>query len=112
MSQRVRISLDAMGGDHGPSTVVPVRGSPASAHPETTILMFRRRAVLTPLVAAEPRLKGAVEIRHTHRLGGDGRESEPGGALRPRQVVDVKAIQAVRDGEADAAVSAGNIPAP
>lgn len=48
MSQRVRISLDAMGGDHGPSTVVPGAGLARERHPETTFLMFGDEAVLTP----------------------------------------------------------------
>ncbi|KMO28454.1 phosphate acyltransferase [Methylobacterium variabile] len=108
MSQRLRISLDAMGGDHGPSTVVPGAGLARERHPETTFLMFGDEAVLAPLVAAEPRLKGAVEIRHTTvAIGMDEKPSQAVRAGRGKSSM-WKAIQAVRDGEAEAAVSAGN----
>ncbi|GJD94281.1 phosphate acyltransferase PlsX [Methylobacterium iners] len=108
MSQRVCISLDAMGGDHGPSTVVPGAGIARERHPEMTFLMFGDEAVLAPLVAAEPRLKGAVEIRHTTvAITMDDKPSQAVRAGRGKSSM-WQAIQAVRDGQADAAVSAGN----
>ncbi|ACL61816.1 phosphate acyltransferase PlsX [Methylobacterium nodulans] len=108
MSQRVRISLDAMGGDHGPSTVVPGAAIAREHHPETTFLMFGDEAILAPMVAAEPRLAGAVEIRHTSVSV--GMDEKPSQAVRTGRGKSSmwKAIQAVRDGEAEAAVSAGN----
>ncbi len=65
MSKRVCIALDCMGGDHGASTVVPGAAIARERHPETTFLMYGDEAVVRPLVEAEPRLKGGVEIRHT-----------------------------------------------
>ena len=108
MSQRVCISLDAMGGDHGPTTVVPGAAIARERHPEMTFLMFGDEAVLAPLVAAEPRLKGAVEIRHTALA--IAMDEKPSQAVRTGRGKSSmwKAIQAVKDGEADAAVSAGN----
>jgi phosphate acyltransferase len=108
MSQRVRISLDAMGGDHGPSTVIPGAAIARERHPETTFLFFGDEAVLRPLVAAEARLKDGVEIRHspvTVRM-----DDKPAQAVRAGRGKSSmwQAVQAVRDGEADAAVSAGN----
>lgn len=108
MSQRVCISLDAMGGDHGPATVVPGAAIARERHPETTFLMFGDEAVLTPLVEAERRLTGAVEIRHT--VMAVGMDEKPSQAVRTGRGKSSmwRAIQAVKDGEADAAVSAGN----
>ncbi|WP_430913168.1 phosphate acyltransferase PlsX [Methylobacterium sp. sgz302541] len=108
MSQSVRISLDAMGGDHGPSTVVPGAAIARERHPETSFLLFGDEAVLGPLVEAEPRLKGAVEIRHT--AVSIAMDEKPSQAVRQGRGKSSmwKAIQAVKDGEADAAVSAGN----
>ncbi|MFE1602261.1 phosphate acyltransferase PlsX [Methylobacterium sp. ID0610] len=108
MSQRVRISLDAMGGDHGPSTVVPGAAIAREHHPETTFLMFGDEAIIGPMVEAEPRLKGAVEIRHTSVAV--SMDDKPSQAVRTGRGKSSmwKAIQAVRDGEAEAAVSAGN----
>ena len=44
MPQRVCISLDAMGGDHGPTTVVPGAAIARERHPEMTFLMFGVRS--------------------------------------------------------------------
>ncbi|MCJ2008424.1 phosphate acyltransferase PlsX [Methylobacterium sp. J-092] len=108
MSQRVCISLDAMGGDYGPSTVVPGAALARERHPETTFLIFGDEAVVAPLVAAEPRLKGGVEIRHTtYAVAMDDKPSQAVRQGRGKSSM-WKAIQAVKDGEADAAVSAGN----
>ena len=108
MSQRVCISLDAMGGDHGPSTVVPGAALARQRHPEMTFLMFGDEAVIAPLVAAEPRLAGAVEIRHTTIAV--AMDDKPSQAVRQGRGKSSmwQAIQAVRDGQAQAAVSAGN----
>ncbi|MBX9931584.1 MAG: phosphate acyltransferase PlsX [Methylobacterium sp.] len=108
MSQRVCISLDAMGGDHGPTTVVPGAAIARERHPEMTFLMFGDEAILRPLVEAEPRLKGAVEIRHTTiAIAMDDKPSQAVRTGRGKSSM-WRAIQAVKNGEADAAVSAGN----
>ncbi len=108
MSDRVRISLDAMGGDHGPATVVPGAAIARERHPGMTFLMFGDEAVLAPLVAAEPRLKDCVEIRHT--TVAIAMDDKPSQAVRQGRGKSSmwQAIQAVRDGQAEACVSAGN----
>ncbi|WP_375465268.1 phosphate acyltransferase PlsX [uncultured Methylobacterium sp.] len=108
MSQRVCISLDAMGGDHGPSTVVPGAALARERHPGMTFLIFGDEALIAPLVAREPRLTDAVEIRHTAYAV--AMEDKPSQAVRQGRGKSSmwRAIQAVKDGEADAAVSAGN----
>jgi glycerol-3-phosphate acyltransferase PlsX len=108
MSQPVRISLDAMGGDSGPSVVVPGAALALERHPDVRFLMFGNEALIRPLVAADERLKNAVDIRHTEvAIGMDDRPSQAVRAGRGKSSM-WKAVQAVRDGEADAAVSAGN----
>jgi len=108
MSDRVRISLDAMGGDHGPATVVPGAALARERHPGMTFLMFGDEAILAPLVAAEPRLKDCVEIRHT--TVSIAMDDKPSQAVRQGRGKSSmwQAVQAVRDGQADACVSAGN----
>jgi glycerol-3-phosphate acyltransferase PlsX len=71
-------------------------------------LMIGDEAVLKPLVAAHPKLGPAVEIRHTDVVV--RMDDKPTQALRAGRWKSSMwmAIQAVRDGEADAAVSAGN----
>jgi phosphate acyltransferase len=108
MPQPVRISLDAMGGDHGPSVVVPGAALALERHPNLRFLMYGNERAIAPLVEREPRLKGAVEIRHTDVAV--SMDDKPSQALRAGRWKSSMwlAIQAVRDGEADAAVSAGN----
>jgi glycerol-3-phosphate acyltransferase PlsX len=108
MPEPVRISLDAMGGDHGPSVVVPGAALALERHPGTRFLLFGDRAQIEPLLDKHPALKAAAEVRHTNvavRM-----DDKPSQALRSGRRTSSMwlAIQAVRDGEADAAVSAGN----
>jgi glycerol-3-phosphate acyltransferase PlsX len=108
MPEPVRISLDAMGGDHGPSVVVPGAALALERHPGTRFLLFGDRAQIEPLLERHPALKAAAEVRHTNvavRM-----DDKPSQALRAGRRTSSMwlAIQAVRDGEADAAVSAGN----
>lgn len=108
MSKLVRISLDAMGGDHGPSVVVPGAALAIERHPEQRFLMFGDERVIRPLVEAHPKLRDAVEIRHTEVvIRMDDKPSQAVRAGRGKSSM-WQAIQAVRDGEAEAAVSAGN----
>ena len=70
--------------------------------------MFGNEAVLKPLLDAHPALKAATEIRHTDVAV--AMDDKPSQAIRSGRGKSSmwRAIQAVRDGEADAAVSAGN----
>ena len=108
MSKPVRISLDAMGGDHGPSVVVPGAALALERHPALRFLLFGNEAAIRPLVDAHPRLKEAADVRHTDIAV--AMDAKPSQAIRQGRGKSSmwRAIQAVRDGEADAAVSAGN----
>ena len=108
MTKTVRISLDAMGGDAGPAVVVPGAALALERHPTTRFLLVGDEAVLTPLVARHPALAAASTVRHAEiSIGMDDRPSQALRAGRNKSSM-WKAVQAVRDGEADAAVSAGN----
>jgi glycerol-3-phosphate acyltransferase PlsX len=108
MPQQVRIALDAMGGDHGPSVVVPGADLALAKHPNSTFLLFGDQARIEPLLAVHPRLKAAARLVHTDvavRM-----EDKPSQALRNGRWKSSMwlAIDAVKKGEADVAVSAGN----
>jgi glycerol-3-phosphate acyltransferase PlsX len=108
MPQPVRISLDAMGGDHGPSVVIPGAALALERHPGVRFLLFGNEQVLTPILNGYPALKAVTEIRHTEiAIGMDEKPSQAIRMGRGRSSM-WKTVQAVRDGEADAAVSAGN----
>jgi phosphate acyltransferase len=108
MPKPVRISLDAMGGDHGASVVVPGAALALERHPQLTFLMCGDQAAITPLLAAHPKLQAVTEIVHADVS--IAMDEKPSQALRSGRNKSSmwKAVQAVRDGAADAAVSAGN----
>ena len=108
MPQQIRIALDAMGGDHGPSVVVPGAAVALAQHPDATFILFGDQAKIDPLLAAHPQLKDACRLVHTDvavRM-----EDKPSQALRNGRWKSSMwlAIDAVKKGDADVAVSAGN----
>ena len=108
MSNKVRIALDVMGGDHGPSVVVPGADLALAQHPDSTFILFGDQAKIDPLLAAHPRLKADARLVHTDVMV--RMEDKPSQALRNGRWKSSMwlAIDAVKKGEADVAISAGN----
>jgi glycerol-3-phosphate acyltransferase PlsX len=108
MPQKVRIALDAMGGDVGASVVVPGAAISLSRHPDTEFLLFGDRARIEPELARHPALKAASRVFHTDVAV--SANDKPSQALRRGRKTSSMwlAIDAVKKGEADVAVSAGN----
>jgi glycerol-3-phosphate acyltransferase PlsX len=117
------ISIDAMGGDHGPSVVAPAvarvvkEGVPkGGVHREgggawdgrpLRFLLHGDEAALTAAVAKLPALQGRVEIRHAERVIGS--DEKPALAMRRGKGTSMwNAVEAVKTGEAAVAVSGGN----
>ena len=65
MDKPVRIALDAMGGDFGPSVVAPGAEMFLQRQPNVRFLMFGDREKVMPLLDARPRLADATVFRHT-----------------------------------------------
>ena len=65
MADIVRIAIDAMGGDHGASVLLPGAELSLTRHPDIEYLLFGDRAVLEPLLAGLPRLKANSKLTHT-----------------------------------------------
>jgi phosphate acyltransferase len=101
------VSVDAMGGDAGPGIVITALIRVSQRHPKVKFLLAGDEAVLGKLVARHPRLKGRVEIRHApDRVA---MEDKPSHVLRRgRETSMWRAIEAVKNGQAEVAVSAGN----
>ncbi|WP_374570229.1 phosphate acyltransferase PlsX [Phenylobacterium sp.] len=102
------ISVDAMGGDHGPPVVIPALALAAKRAPDgVRFLAHGDEARLAPEIARRPELKGRVEIRHTDTIV--AMDEKPAQALRRSKGTSMwNAVECVKTGEADAAVSAGN----
>src|SRR5256884_7061691 len=108
MPHKVRIALDAMGGDHGAAVVVPGAELSVSRHPDIEFFLFGDRAAVEPLLDARPQLKAASRVVHTDIVV--QMHDKPSQALRKgrRKSSMWLAVDAVKKGEADVAVSAGN----
>ena len=102
------ISIDAMGGDHGPSVVIPAVARALAELPErVSFLLHGDEAVLAPEIARHPGAAGRVTIRHADKV--IGMDEKPAQALRRSKGSSMwNAVEAVREGEAACAVSAGN----
>jgi glycerol-3-phosphate acyltransferase PlsX len=102
------IALDAMGGDHGPSVVIPA-ASMARAESKLPLrfLFCGDEAAIAPLLAKDQALKDVSEILHTDKT--ISADEKPSAALRSGKNSSMRlAIEAVREGRAEGIVSAGN----
>jgi len=108
MSQKVRIALDAMGGDVGASVVIPGAAISLKRHPDTEFLLYGDSRQINEQLASHPALKKASHVVHTDVTV--SMHDKPSQALRRGRKNSSMwlAIDAVKKGEADAAVSAGN----
>ncbi len=108
MPNKVRIALDAMGGDHGPAIVIPGAEMALDRHPDIEFLLFGNAAVIEPLLRERPKLAAATKVIHTDvaiRM-----DDKPSQALRQGRWKSSMwlTIDAVKKGDAHVAVSAGN----
>ncbi|RED53366.1 phosphate acyltransferase PlsX [Aestuariispira insulae] len=107
MTKPLVISLDGMGGDNAPEIVVEGAALARAKLPQASFLLYGDQNRLKPLVDAQPLLKGCVDIRHTDQAV--AATDKPSVALRTGRKSSMRlAIDAVRNGEADGVVSAGN----
>ena len=108
MPQKIRIALDAMGGDVGASVVIPGAAIALSRHPDTEFLLFGDRAQIEAQLAKHPAMAAASRVIHTDVAV--SMQDKPSQALRRGRRTSSMwlAIDAVKKGDADVAVSAGN----
>jgi glycerol-3-phosphate acyltransferase PlsX len=96
-----------MGGDAGPGAVVSALLKTSLRHPEARFVLHGDEAELTALVARQARLADRVTIRHAP--GRVTMEDKPSHVLRRGKDTSMwHAIDCVKAGDADVAVSAGN----
>ena len=107
MAQKVRIALDAMGGDLGPSVVIPGAAIALERHPDSEFLLFGDERD-PPHLADASGAEGGSRIVHTDVAV--SMDDKPSQALRRGRWSRRCGWPSKRckKGEADAAVSAGN----
>ena len=106
-AERVVISVDAMGGDEGPATVVAGIAISAAKNPDVGFILHGDIAALTPLLAKRPKLADRVTIHDAK--GVVTMDDKPSQVLRRGKDTSMwSTIESVRAGAATAAVSCGN----
>ena len=107
MSDRLIIALDAMGGDEAPGIVVDGAAKALELYPDADFHFYGSESVLTGLLDKKPALTARSSIRHTDQVISP--DEKPSTAVRRgRQSSMGLAVNAVRQGEAHVALSAGN----
>ena len=107
MSFHQTIALDAMGGDFGPSVIIPAAAHALTRLDDTRFLFFGDERQIKPELEKYPALKTLCEIIHTDKKISS--EDKPSVALRTGKDSSMRlAIQSVKEGTADAVISAGN----
>jgi len=108
MPKKVRIALDAMGGDVGASVVIPGAAISLTRHPDAEFLLFGDQSAINAQLSKHPALKAVSSVFHTDVAV--SMHDKPSQALRRGRKTSSMwlAIDAVKKGEADVAVSAGN----
>jgi len=100
----VTIAVDAMGGDHGPSEVVPGAIDHATSHPGDRVILVGDEAIVRSIAGDLP---ANVEIVHASQV--IGMDEHPALALREKKDATILvATDLVRRGRADAVVTAGH----
>jgi phosphate acyltransferase len=103
----VRIAIDAMGGDHGPQVTVAASTSFLREHVDARLLLVGRSAEIDPLLAAAVDVRDRVDIVHTDEVV--AMDDPPALALRGKRNSSMRlVVNLVKEGQADACLSAGN----
>lgn len=103
-----RIAIDAMGGDHGPGVIVPAVLKALATHGDLAVILVGDETALGAHFGQIPEtLRNRLEVRHASQVV--AMDDLPSQALRTKRASSMRiAIDLVREGTADACVSAGN----
>ena len=107
-NESVTISVDAMGGDHGPSVVVPAALLALKKHSKLKLILVGDESELKDTLAQSGKYDTSrIEIQHASQVVGS--DELPSLALRNKKDSSMRvAINLVKEGRAQATVSAGN----
>jgi len=102
------ISIDAMGGDYGPQVTIPASLDCLKSNPDLKLILVGDEVIIKKMLLQQPlRLQDRLTIHHASQCV--TMDESPSKALRNKKDSSMRvAINLVRDGHADACVSAGN----
>ncbi len=101
---RVRVAVDAMGGDHAPEEVVAGSVEWADHNPDTDVILVGDEARISALISSRP--ANVTIVPATESVGMD---EHPAQAVRRKRDASINVcMRLVKAGEADAVVTAGH----
>lgn len=106
MSDNLVISIDAMGGDNSPKVVIEGLSIVVDRNPDVSFLLFGDEEKINTLLKDQPKLRKNCEVCHSPDVVSN--EDKPSQVIRNRNTSMFMAIEAVKKGDAQAVVSAGN----
>lgn len=107
MTSTVSIAVDAMGGDGGAAVCVPASVDFLRQRPQARIVLVGQREVIDAALAGAGEVPPGIEVRDARQVV--GMDEPPADALRKKKDSSMRvAVNLVKDGTADACVSAGN----
>ncbi|NNE21134.1 MAG: phosphate acyltransferase PlsX [Rhizobiales bacterium] len=108
MLKQYTISVDAMGGDLGAEMVIPGVETALKRHPRLRVMLYGDEKIVGPLLDQYPEVKQRSEFIHTDVWV--EMDDKPSQALRRGRRVSSMwlALEAVKNGHAKVAISAGN----
>ena len=103
----VRIAIDVMGGDHGPPVTVAAALSFLHHHDDAQLILVGRRQDIEPRLRGTSALASRIEVVHTDEVV--TMNDPPAQALRVKRNSSMRlAVNLIKEGRADACISAGN----
>jgi len=101
----ITVAIDCMGGDHGPQVTVPAALGFVRDHPDVRVILVGLADGIKPFLGDAA--VGRIAVRHATEVV--SMHESPSLALRNKKDSSMRvAINLVKQGEADACVSAGN----
>jgi len=106
-SGRITVAVDAMGGDFGPEAIIPALVLALKKRGDMDFMVFGDEARIERCLAKQPSLRSCTRVISSEKIIKS--EDKPSSALRASKGTSMRmAIEAVKEGEAQAIVSAGN----
>ena len=104
----LRLAIDCMGGDHGLTVTVPAALAFLRHTPDVGLILVGQQELLEAELSRQPAFdRSRVEVRHASEVV--AMDEPPASALRGKRQSSMRlAIEAVKSGDAQACVSAGN----
>jgi phosphate acyltransferase len=106
VNREIVVSVDAMGGDNAPQAIIDGLGIAHVRHPKVKFLVHGDHARLQPILLGKPTLKNVAQVMHCDAVV--AMDEKPSQAIRRRNTSMSRAVESVRNKEAQVAISAGN----